>query len=119
MSRPRKELSIAKLGKSCPFEVVHVEAQEGVVHCQTAQVHSKFSAKVLKDPGECFAKSDRLSALAQPPTIVSANVEPKLEPGDEDCLGKIVTVSASVLKNSSGFIIAVVNTIHQTNRQCP
>ena len=36
-----------QLGKSRPFEAVHVEAQEGVVHCHTAQVHSKFSAKVL------------------------------------------------------------------------
>ena len=52
--------------------------------------------KLTKDPGECFAKPSRLPALAQPPSIVSANVQPNPKPGAvwafwfESCLGTMI-----------------------------
>merc|ERR1719234_261386 len=88
---------------------MHVRAQEWVVSCHSTQVHSHFLAEVLKDPRDYLLEASSLSALTQPATIVSPNVQPNLKPGDDDCLGKIVPVSASVLKNRSCFGIAVVN----------
>merc|ERR1719234_1206788 len=88
---------------------MHVRAQEWVVCCHSAQVHSHFLAEVLKDPGYYLLEASRLSALTQPATIVGPNVEPNLKPGDDDCLRKIVPVSPSVLQNRSCFGIAVVN----------
>merc|ERR1719234_1175401 len=88
---------------------MHVRAQEWVVSCHSTQVHSQFLAEVLKDPGDYLLEASRLSALTQPATIVGPNVEPNLKPGDDDCLGKIVPVSPSVLQNRSCFGVAVVN----------
>merc|ERR1719234_1828646 len=88
---------------------MHVRAQEWVVCCHSAQVHSHFLAEVLKDPGDNLLEASRLPALTQPATIVGPNVEPNLKPGDDDCLRKVVPVSPSVLQNRSCFGVAVVN----------
>merc|ERR1719234_1666021 len=88
---------------------MHVRAQEWVVCCHSAQVHSHFLAEVLKDPRNYLLEASRLSALTQPATIVSPNIEPNLKPGDDDCLGEVVPVSPSVLQNRSCFSVAVVN----------
>merc|ERR1719234_1794749 len=88
---------------------MHVRAQEWVVCCHSTQVYFQFLAEVLKDPRDYLLEASSLSALTQPATIVGPNVQPNLKPGDDDCLGKIVPVSPSVLKNRSCFVVAVVN----------
>merc|ERR1719234_2168384 len=88
---------------------MHVRAQEWVVCCHSTQIHSQFLAEVLKDPGYYLLEASSLSALTQSATIVGPNVEPNLKPGDDDCLGKIVPVSPSVLQNRPCFGITVVN----------
>merc|ERR1719234_790505 len=88
---------------------MHVRAQEWVVSCHSTQVHSHFLAEVLKDPGYYLLEASILSALTQPATIVGPNVQPNLKPGDDDCLGEVVSVSPSVLQNRSCFGVAVVN----------
>merc|ERR1719234_2409185 len=88
---------------------MHVRAQEWVVSCHSAQVHSHFLAEVLKDPGDNLLEASRLPALTQPATVVGPNVQPNLKPGDDDCLGKVVPVGPSVLQNRSCFSVAVVN----------
>merc|ERR1719234_880038 len=88
---------------------MHVRAQEWVVCCHSTQVHFQLLAEVLKDPGDYLLEASRLSALTQPATIVGPNVQPNLKPGDDDCLGKIVPVSASVLQNRTCVGIAVVD----------
>ena len=40
-----------------------------------------LSLKLTKDPGDDLVETSRLSAITQPATIVSTNVEPKLKPG--------------------------------------
>ena len=74
--------------------------------------------KLTEDPRYRLWKSGGLPALAQPPAIVGRNVEAKLEPGngqkvqkrervwfglpwDEDRLSKVVSISPTVLENSS------------------
>merc|ERR1719234_904702 len=88
---------------------MHVRAQEWVVCCHSTQVHFQLLAEVLKDPRDYLLEASRLSALTQSATIVGPNVQPNLKPGDDDCLRKVVPVSASVLQNSSYIIVAVVN----------